>query len=521
MGISIRIHIRLILWTIWSSCVALGAPTSTFQCFRSRPDICAPILNVTHYEHNQVTPGYLFITPYDMTTCNDGPYVYSHIGELVWYGAVGKEFVHNLYPCHISGQDKLCMLKMRHGEGTTSSGPVILFDLGLYTPDGERDFTEINLGVEPDIHELRIVNNGTAIITTWLATRPWDLTSVGGPPNGYLRTAGFQEIDVQTQTVTFMWDPVDHIEIAASQMELGRKWGDGIRPETDWDYFHINSVDKTRNGDYLISSRHTSTIYMISGQNGTVLWRLGGYRSDFTFETGLNFSSQHHARVREDNESSESMQISLFDNASDEWHQSASSSSGLVLHLDLKAMHASLINRYKTPQEIVTTREGNVQFLDNGNVLVYWGGTPYISEHEHTPSGPRTVFQAQLADPTGYWYRTWKANFTTNPAISPDLYAMAEHGSGPTVWFVSWNGATEVQGWMVYASQQQWTGYELIGYFERSGFETRIERDEFFEWTIIEAVGRNGSVMSSSFIPLRTSVKFPLQDTTEQTVLGA
>jgi hypothetical protein len=132
------------------------------------------------------------------------------------------------------------MLKMRHGHGIIASGPVVLFDLVLYTREGEREFTEINVGVEPDMHELSVVNNATAIITTWLATRPWDLSSVGGPSNGYLRTAEFQEIDIETQTVNFMWDPADHIEIEASHMELGRKWGDGLTPATDWDYLYVN-----------------------------------------------------------------------------------------------------------------------------------------------------------------------------------------------------------------------------------------------------------------------------------------
>ena len=128
------------------------------------------------------------------------------------------------------------MLKMRHGEGTSASGSVILFDLSLYTPDGERDFTEIHAGIEPDMHELMLVDDATAIITTWFDTRPWNLSSVGGPSNGHLRTTGFQEVDIKSQTVNFMWDPTDHIEIEASQMELGRRWGDGTSPETDWDY---------------------------------------------------------------------------------------------------------------------------------------------------------------------------------------------------------------------------------------------------------------------------------------------
>jgi hypothetical protein len=259
---------------------------------------------------------------------------------------------------------------------------------------------------------------------------------------------------------------------------------------------------------------------MISGQNGSVLWRLGGYKSDFTFEPGLNFSSQHHPQVREENHNEDSMVISLFDNGFDEWHQSALSSSGLLLHLDMKAMHASLIQRYVTPQRILTSKEGSVQILNNGNAFVYWGGTSFLSEHENTVDGPRVVFEARLADPTGYWYRTWKANFTTAPATSPDVYALSEYSFGPTVWFISWNGATEVRGWRVYASQQQWSGYELIGYFEKRGFETKIEREDFFAWTIIEAVDGTGVSICNSSIPISTFVLGSRGDT-GQSVLGA
>ncbi|OQE11621.1 hypothetical protein PENVUL_c002G01656 [Penicillium vulpinum] len=460
-----------------------------------RPDICAPALNVTHYEDGHVTPGYIFITPYEVTAFNDGPYIYTHSGELVWAGAVGNELVHNLHPCHIGGHEKLCRQ--------------------LYTADGERDYIEIVGGKEPDLHELNVVNNGTAILTTWLITRPCDLSSVGGPENGYLMSVGFQEIDVETQTVNFMWDAADHVQIEESYIELTwKRWGNGISPETRWDFFHINSVDKSQSGDYLISSRHTRTIYMISGQNGTVLWRLGGKRSDFTFEPGLNFSSQHHARLQV--EGNDNFTISLFDNGFDGEHQTALSSSGLVLHLDMQAMHASLVRRYITPDGILTSKEGSVQSLENGNVFIYWGGTPFLSEH--TLDGSRVVFEARLTDPTGYWYRGWKANFTTAPTTSPGVYAVSESNSGRTTWFVSWNGATEVQGWRVYASQEEWNGYELIGYFEKNGFETTIGREDFYAWAIIEAVDGTGLSIRNSSAPISTSCQRSNRDA-EQSVL--
>ena len=214
------------------------------------------------------------------------------------------------------------------------------------------------------------------------------------------------------------------------------------------------------------------------------MWRLGGNNSDFTFEPGLNFSSQHHVRVRDEDEGG--MTISLLNNAFDGYHQTALSSSGLVLRVDMDAMHVTLVHRYFSPRGLLADREGSVQPLESGNVFISWGGERSLSEH--TLDSSRAVFEAKLEEPTGYWYRSWKANFTTVPTTSPDVYAMSEVIGGPTVWFVSWNGATEVHGWKVYASPQQWGRYEFIGHFEKHGFETRIESEEFFAWTIIEAV---------------------------------
>ncbi|KAJ7139198.1 hypothetical protein C8R44DRAFT_565187, partial [Mycena epipterygia] len=63
-----------------------------------------------------------------------------------------------------------------------------------------------------------------------------------------------------------------------------------------------------REGNYLVSSRHTQTIYKIY-KNGTIIWRLGGKFSDFTVvsdDTEIHW--QHHARWRTDE-----TQISVFD----------------------------------------------------------------------------------------------------------------------------------------------------------------------------------------------------------------
>lgn len=67
-----------------------------------------------------------------------------------------------------------------------------------------------------------------------------------------------------------------------------------------WDYFHINSITKGNDGHYLLSARHASTIYKINGTGGTVIWRLGGKRSDFVLGPNVTFGFQHHARYMKD-----------------------------------------------------------------------------------------------------------------------------------------------------------------------------------------------------------------------------
>ncbi|KAJ5367250.1 hypothetical protein N7541_001191, partial [Penicillium brevicompactum] len=481
----------------------LSRRASTDQMTK-RTDLCAPILEVTQYDRDVVTPGHIFIAPANVSAGNSGPYIYTGSGELLWNGAnITKKEVNNFHPCQIAGEEKLCMLELQHGHGVTASGPALVVgqDLGMSKETG---LTEIKGGQAYDMHELNSVDNGSAILTIHYIPHIWDLSEIGGPSVGYIRTCGFQEIDVATGAINFEWDALDHIGIAESQMEMGpSRWGDGLSPESSWDYFHINSVDKDSHGDYYISSRHSSTILKISGQNGTVMWRLGGNYSDFTFEPGLNFSSQHHVRLQAEDEAS--VVLSVFNNGYDGSRQTAGSSSGLLLRLNMTTMHVSLIHRYPAPHGFLSHKKGSLQILPGGNAFASWGGTLNVSEH--APDGSHTVFQANLIDEShgAHVYRVWKANFTTAPATSPDVKAVAISKTGTTVWYVSWNGATEVQAWRIYAAQDPSIGYKLIGSFPKEGFETRLEIKGSFPWAIVEAVNGAREGIRNTTVSLQTA----------------
>lgn len=48
--------------------------------------------------------------------------------------------------------------------------------------------------------------------------------------------------------------------------------GSGYNSSDAWDYFHINSVDKDADVNYLISARDACAIHKINGTDGEIIW---------------------------------------------------------------------------------------------------------------------------------------------------------------------------------------------------------------------------------------------------------
>ena len=74
-----------------------------------------------------------------------------------------------------------------------------------------------------DVHELLITQNGSIIVTANNVTQA-DLTSVGGPSNGWVVEGLVYEIDIATNEVLFRWGSLDHladIPFSASLYTLG------------------------------------------------------------------------------------------------------------------------------------------------------------------------------------------------------------------------------------------------------------------------------------------------------------
>ena len=367
-----------------------------------------------------------------------------------------------------------------------------------------------------DMHEFH-VSGETALLTTY-QTKQYNLTAYNNLTElGWIMESGFEEINLTTDKVLFDWRSLDHTDLSESYTAADVSSGHGRCRETPWDYFHINSVDKNEDGDYLVSSRHAGCVYKVSGINGTILWRLNGMRSSFRL-TNLEFSYQHHARFIEEN--STTTILSVFDNGSDGVRTLANFSSGKIIAIDHETRTASMVASYCAPERLLSISQGSFQILANTNVFLGWGntnstsklvanGTPIFSEHL---SNGTAVLYASLATKQAQNYRAFKFNWTATPGDLPTLWTQADNRESQTDFHVSWNGATAVEHWNFYASSSPSGPFKLLTSVEKRGFETKYTCSKYHAWTFSEAVGKNrvslgNSSITATYIPQKEPTK--------------
>ena len=318
------------------------------------------------------------------------------------------------------------------------------------------------------MHEFEITENGTALVIIY-DVEPADLTEFGGPEHGYLSDCLFQEIDIASGSLIFEWRMSHHVPLNSSYEAIR---GMGWDPTNAYDAFHMNSVDKDRAGNYLVSVRHTHSIISIDGNTGDILWTLGGKMNDFVDASGdraTDFAWQHDARWQDDHT------MTLLDNTAEWFLDEATQSRAMTLDIDIPNRIASVSASYFHPEGIRATSQGNVQVLtESRNVFVAWGHCAAFTEFSpdgevlcDTHFGPANWFQLGQA----VSYRITKGSWIGNPRTRP---AGVVHGSSV---FVSWNGATEVFAWRL----ELWNGvdkrdmeFEPFRVVLKESFETEI-----------------------------------------------
>ena len=89
----------------------------------------------------------------------------------------------------------------------------------------------------------------------------------------------------------FEWHSFGNVSVEESNIPVPTQKG------AEWEYFHANAVDLDSDGNFLVSSRNTSTVYKIDRATGKIMWRLGGKKSDFKLGPGVRFDWQHSIRA--------------------------------------------------------------------------------------------------------------------------------------------------------------------------------------------------------------------------------
>ena len=129
-----------------------------------------------------------------------------------------------------------------------------------------------------NFHEFLITPWDTALILVDTVTTA-NLTSIGGPADQRVIDGLVQEIDIRTGRVLFQWDSAAYVPYGDSYAPRPSS------PSTPWDWFHINAVHLDTDGNLLVSSRNTWTVFKVNRQTGQIMWQLGGRQSSFVLRT--------------------------------------------------------------------------------------------------------------------------------------------------------------------------------------------------------------------------------------------
>lgn len=429
----------------------------------------------------------------------------------MWSGAgeAGPKTAHAPKVCQYKGKDHLCYFEGEQHQGF-ARGHGIIMDSSYRVV---KVIDSSGAGASSDMHEFRMTpySNGTSVLMTVYQPRQYDVTT---NPRfnlqnglGWIVEGVFQEVDIETGRVLFEWRSLDHVDPSEAWTLPGSTdtSGDGLHEQSPWDYFHINSIDKNEEGDYLISARHVSAIYKVSGKDGSIIWQLGGNKPSFE-QVNFQFSYQHHARWISENTTH--TLFSFYDNAGNSYNATGQFSHGWIISIDHIDGTATMIKQWGAPQPeggLLSTSQGNLQLLPNGGAHIGWGEHAYFSEHLEDGT---CVQYAKVADRASnvMIYRSNKFNWTAQPVTKPALWTYSKSGETNTSFWVSWNGATEVRSWNFYVGDSASGPWEYAGNMGRMGFETEFHIEDFAPWSYAEALDSDGrpldaSVVARTFVP--------------------
>jgi hypothetical protein len=164
-------------------------------------------------------------------------------------------------------------------------------------------------------------------------------------------------------------------------------------------------------------------------------------------------------------------------------------------------------NFYDHQYPVSSAAQGSFFSLPNGNALTGYGSEPYIKEFG--PSGD-VRWSAQFAGYNlGQSYRSYKQEWHATPSTRPSLVvskatakddlAQCAGKSSSLRGYVSWNGATDVEQYRVYAGSDA-NSLKLLGDFEKKGFETKFSLPNGIKVVEVAAIQAGRIVRKSGIV---------------------
>ena len=241
---------------VWAACCCLAINTLAnakimpadpsqnitwpYQVFKT-VDFQPPYLNITHY--TAPSEGVLFFAPDGATETQLAPVIMDMSGELVWNGPLEHAFNFGVYkyednPVLAWWNGTLFPEPIGRGNGLIYIYDNSYEQIQKVTLKG--DFLELTPGVtypsNIDVHELQITPNGSLIVTANNVTQA-DLSSVGGPGDGWVVAGLVYEIDIASNEVLFSWNSLDHLDklpFTDSLYPLGSEGYTGANQSLAW-----------------------------------------------------------------------------------------------------------------------------------------------------------------------------------------------------------------------------------------------------------------------------------------------
>ncbi len=302
-------------------------------------------------------------------------------------------------------------------------------------------------GYSTDLHELRLLPNGHAIVVSYdpQIVNMFQYLGGGGEKIGIDTLIGdtaaivtgliIQEID-NNKNVIFQWRSWDHFRITDATHE-------NLYAHTI-DYVHGNAVEIDNDNNLLLSCRHMDEITKIDRNTGGIIWRLGGKNNEFTFTNDQTGFSHQHAIRRIANGN-----ITLFDNGN---YHTPNFSRACEYKLDEQNKIATLVWQYRNSPDIYGSAMGYVQRLRNGNTLIGWGAAnPSVTE---VTSNGTKVFELTLPQAV-FSYRAFRDE--PPPAMVPVKFSLSQNFPNP------FNPVTSINFAIPKSSFVKLTVYDILG----------------------------------------------------------